>query len=78
LISGSEPLYVIDGLPIYPDNNSYGTGGDRQAKNALAALNPNDIESIEVLKDASATSCMVQSANGVFVTAKGNGRTNKN
>ena len=27
LISGSEPLYVIDGLPIYPDNAAYGTGG---------------------------------------------------
>jgi TonB-linked SusC/RagA family outer membrane protein len=62
LISGSEPLYVIDGLPIYPDNTNFGTGGtgsaasNRQPGNALATLNPNDIESIEVLKDASATS----------------------
>lgn len=72
LISGSEPLYVIDGLPIYPDNNAYGTGGDRQAKNALAALNPNDIESIEVLKDASATSVYgSRGANGVvLITTK--------
>jgi TonB-dependent starch-binding outer membrane protein SusC len=72
LISGSEPLYVIDGLPIYPDNNSYGTGGDRQSKNALAALNPNDIESIEVLKDASATSVYgSRGANGVvLITTK--------
>ncbi|MBA4057095.1 MAG: TonB-dependent receptor, partial [Marivirga sp.] len=72
LISGSEPLYVIDGLPIYPDNNNYGTGADRQAKNALAALNPNDIESIEVLKDASATSIYgSRGANGVvLITTK--------
>jgi TonB-dependent starch-binding outer membrane protein SusC len=72
LISGSEPLYVLDGLPIYPDNNAYGTGGDRQAKNALAALNPNDIESIEVLKDASATSIYgSRGANGVvLITTK--------
>lgn len=72
LISGSEPLYVIDGLPIYPDNASYGTGGDRQAQNALAALNPNDIESIEVLKDASATSIYgSRGANGVvLITTK--------
>ncbi len=72
LISGSEPLYVIDGLPIYPDNNSYGTGGDRQSKNALAALNPNDVESIEVLKDASATSVYgSRGANGVvLITTK--------
>ncbi|MBL0745513.1 SusC/RagA family TonB-linked outer membrane protein [Chryseolinea lacunae] len=72
LISGSEPLYVIDGLPIYPDNASYGTGGDRQSKNALASLNPADIESIEVLKDASATSIYgSRGANGVvLVTTK--------
>jgi TonB-dependent starch-binding outer membrane protein SusC len=72
LISGSEPLYVIDGLPIYPDNNSFGTGADRQSKNALASLNPNDIESIEVLKDASATSVYgSRGANGVvLITTK--------
>jgi TonB-dependent starch-binding outer membrane protein SusC len=72
LISGSEPLYVIDGLPIYPDNSSFSAGGDRQAKNALASLNPNDIESIEVLKDASATSVYgSRGANGVvLITTK--------
>jgi TonB-dependent starch-binding outer membrane protein SusC len=72
LISGSEPLYVIDGLPIYPDNGSFGTGGDRQAKSALSSLNPNDIESIEVLKDASATSIYgSRGSNGVvLITTK--------
>lgn len=72
LISGSEPLYVIDGLPIYPDNAAFGTGGDRRAGNALASLNPNDIESIEVLKDASATSIYgSRGANGVvLITTK--------
>lgn len=72
LISGSEPLYVIDGLPIYPDNNSFGTSGNRRAGNALVSLNPNDIESIEVLKDASATSIYgSRGANGVvLVTTK--------
>lgn len=72
LISGSEPLYVIDGLPIYPDNSSFGTGANRQANNALAALNPSDIESIEVLKDASATSVYgSRGANGVvLITTK--------
>lgn len=72
LISGSEPLYVIDGLPIYPDNSSFGTGGDRQSQNALAGLNPNDVESIEVLKDASATSIYgSRGANGVvLITTK--------
>ncbi|MGC3947558.1 MAG: TonB-dependent receptor [Chryseolinea sp.] len=75
LISGSEPLYVIDGLPIYPDNASYGTGGDRQAKNALASLNPADIESIEVLKDASATSIYgSRGANGVVLVTTRRGK----
>jgi TonB-linked SusC/RagA family outer membrane protein len=79
LISGSEPLYVIDGLPIYPDNNNFSTGSttgssqaNRQSGNALAALNPSDIESIEVLKDASATSIYgSRGANGVvLITTK--------
>ncbi|MFS4416938.1 SusC/RagA family TonB-linked outer membrane protein [Maribacter sp. 2307ULW6-5] len=70
--SGSEPLYVIDGFPIYPDNSAYGAGGNRQATNVLASINPNDIESIEVLKDASATSIYgSRGSNGVvLVTTK--------
>lgn len=72
LISGSEPLYVIDGLPIYPDNGSFGTSGNRQAGNALSSLNPNDIESVEILKDASATSIYgSRGSNGVvLITTK--------
>jgi len=85
LISGSEPLYVIDGLPIYPDNSSFGTTGtsattgasvgDRQPQSALAGMNPNDIESIEVLKDASATSIYgSRGANGVVLITTKRGR----
>jgi TonB-linked SusC/RagA family outer membrane protein len=82
LISGSEPLYVIDGLPIYPDNNNFSTGSttgssqaNRQAGNALAALNPSDIESIEVLKDASATSIYgSRGANGVVLLTTKRGK----
>jgi TonB-linked SusC/RagA family outer membrane protein len=72
ILSGSEPLYVVDGLPIYPDNNAVGTGGNRQPSNALAMLNPNDIESIEVLKDASGTAIYgSRGANGVvMITTK--------
>ncbi|OIQ23203.1 TonB-dependent receptor [Lacinutrix sp. MedPE-SW] len=66
----SSPLYVIDGLPI--DNG--GVGGSR---NPLNLLNPNDIESITVLKDASATSIYgSRGANGVILvtTKKGKDR----
>jgi TonB-linked SusC/RagA family outer membrane protein len=73
-ISGSsEPLYVIDGFPIEndPDAASPGTGGRVTAtvpSNPLAALNPNDIESIQVLKDASATAIYgARGANGVVI-----------
>ena len=70
--AGSEPLYVIDGFPIYPDNAAIGTGANRQPTNAMASLNPNDIESIEVLKDASATSIYgSRGSNGVvLITTK--------
>ena len=70
--SGSEPLYVIDGFPLYPDNGAIGTGGDRQPTNAMATINPNEIESIEILKDASATSIYgSRGSNGVvLITTK--------
>lgn len=76
ILSGSEPLYVIDGLPIYPDNSAVGTGGNRQAASALAMLNPNDIESIEVLKDASGTSIYgSRGANGVVMITTKRGKS---
>ncbi|CAM4070800.1 TonB-linked outer membrane protein, SusC/RagA family [Pedobacter westerhofensis] len=71
--TGSEPLYVIDGFPIYNDNNSFSSGVISGPKtNALALINPNDIVSIEVLKDASATAIYgSRGANGVvLVTSK--------
>src|SRR5690606_20013827 len=57
LSAGNEPLYVIDGFPIYNDNGQYTAGAlnNGQPANVLASLNPSDIESMEILKDASAT-----------------------
>lgn len=77
--SGQEPLYVIDGMPL-ETNNSQPTGasiagvGNSGNKNPLNFLNPNDIESIDVLKDASATAIYgSRGANGVILitTKKG-------
>ncbi len=65
--TGSTPLFVVDGLAL--DNSS--TGG---ATNPLTFLNPQDIESIDVLKDASATAIYgARGANGVILitTKKG-------
>jgi TonB-linked SusC/RagA family outer membrane protein len=77
---GNEPLYVIDGFPVYNDNNDANSGAISGASiNALASLNPSDIESIDVLKDASGTAIYgSRGANGVvqITTKKGKaGRT---
>lgn len=82
ITGGNEPLYVIDGLIVYNDVASTKTdaaGGDA-ALDPLAFLNPADIESIEVLKDVSATAIYgTRGANGVIIitTKKGShGRNN--
>ncbi len=78
--AGNEPLYVIDGLPIDNSEGITGSGtsavaevgANLNAKNPLNALNPNDIQSIEILKDASATAIYgSRGANGVvLITTK--------
>lgn len=78
-LSGSgEPLYVVDGMPL-------GGGTDKNASsNPLASINPADIESMEVLKDASATAIYgSRASNGVIVIttkkgSKGNAKISYN
>ncbi len=77
-----EPLYVIDGMPIYSDNNMINTSGPQDGLipelNLLAGLNPADIERIEVLKDASATAIYgARGANGVVLITTKRGRAGK-
>ena len=77
--AGADPLYVIDGFPI---NNDYGVndaGIVNGAKiNPLSSINPNDIESIDVLKDASATAIYgSRGANGVVIITTKKGRKNE-
>ncbi len=76
--NSNEPLYVIDGVPIYnqpTEPPSYGVGGSPPLpRNPLNLLNPSDIASITVLKDASATAIYgSRAANGVILveTKKG-------
>ncbi|HMF71884.1 MAG TPA: TonB-dependent receptor plug domain-containing protein, partial [Flavitalea sp.] len=54
ITAGNEPLYVLDGIPLQSDNLS-GIGLGGSVTSPLADINPSDIESMEVLKDASAT-----------------------
>lgn len=76
ITAGSEPLYVIDGVPAFVG------GGGREAGrtvNPLAALSPNDIESIEILKDASATAIYgSRGGNGVILITTRRGQPGQN
>ena len=64
--SGNDPLYVIDGMPIGGSNLSISGSGDNIS--GLSVINPNDIESIEVLKDAAAAAIYgARAANGVIL-----------
>lgn len=66
LHQSNVPLYVIDGLPYFVESSSL---------NPLAVISPNDIESIDVLKDASATAIYgSRGANGVIIVKTKNGR----
>lgn len=73
--SSSQPLIVIDGIPQNTPTNLNGfNGGDGTRFNPLALINPNDIESYEVLKDAGASVIYgSRAANGVILitTKKG-------
>lgn len=81
-INANDPLIVIDGV-IFTSNTKYnagyaGLGGsDGQTGNSfLATLNPNDIESIDILKDASAQAIYgSQAANGVILITTKKGKT---
>jgi TonB-linked SusC/RagA family outer membrane protein len=67
ITAGNQPLYVIDGIPMITGN--YGqVGFSGQGINALSDINPSDIESITVLKDASAAAIYgARATNGVIL-----------
>lgn len=77
--AGTQPLYVVDGVPIDNSNmlapgegNIAQLSNNQNARNPMNTLNPNDIESIEILKDASATAIYgSRASNGVvLITTK--------
>ena len=80
--SNSEPLYVIDGFPIENDieGSAVGNGGRSRTTppNPLVTLNPSDIASISILKDASATAIYgARGANGVVIITTKQGEGSK-
>jgi TonB-linked SusC/RagA family outer membrane protein len=77
--ASNAPLFVVDGFPI-SDFTPNGSGNvyDSGTQNVLNSFNPNDIESIEVLKDASSTSIYgARAANGVVLITTKKGKTGK-
>ncbi|WP_280745213.1 MULTISPECIES: TonB-dependent receptor [unclassified Parabacteroides] len=74
LQGGNEPLYVIDGFPVY-SGGGFGETGGKSQMSGLATVNPGDIESIEILKDASATAIYgARAANGVVLVTTKSGK----
>lgn len=79
ITAGSDPLYVIDGFPINNDYSLNDAGVTNGSKiNPLSSINTSDIETIDVLKDASATAIYgSRGANGVVIITTKNGTKGK-
>lgn len=71
LSAGNDPLYVVDGVAL-----DSGGGGVQGGRNPLSAINQNDIESVTVLKDASATAIYgSRASNGVIIITTKKGKS---
>ena len=87
LNSGQQPLYIIDGVPFNimdqavptsNDINSFGIFAANRGISPFSSINPNDIERIDVLKDADATAIYgTKAANGVVLITTKKGKTGK-
>ncbi|MCU0439578.1 MAG: SusC/RagA family TonB-linked outer membrane protein [Raineya sp.] len=72
VLASNAPLYIVDGVQITP-----GAVSGQGSSNTLGSINPNDIESIEVLKDAASAAIYgAQSANGVVIITTKKGKKN--
>ncbi|MCH4822662.1 TonB-dependent receptor [Gramella lutea] len=75
--ASSQPLFIVDGVPLVSRNNS-ALNSNIQPTNPLADINPNDIKSITILKDAAAASIYgSRGANGVVLITTKRGKTGK-
>lgn len=79
IANGNDPLYIVDGVP-FPSTSMSGVfgGGGGIVSSPLNTLNPNDIESIEILKDADVSAIYgSRGANGVILITTKKGRPGK-
>jgi TonB-dependent starch-binding outer membrane protein SusC len=82
ITAGTDPLWIVDGVPVatgnYGQMTATGEITNSDNSNVLAGINPNDIESMTVLKDASATSIYgSRAANGVILVTTKKGKAGK-
>jgi TonB-linked SusC/RagA family outer membrane protein len=79
IVGGSTPLFVIDGVQLDVNKNEVASSGSSQGTmDPLSTINPADIESIDVLKDASATAIYgSRGANGVVIITTKTGKSGK-
>lgn len=74
ITAGNDPLYIVDGVEVISGDKSRAF----PTSNALAGINPNDIESINIMKDAAAASIYgAQAANGVVIITTKRGKSGK-
>ncbi|MEI3799361.1 MULTISPECIES: SusC/RagA family TonB-linked outer membrane protein [unclassified Chitinophaga] len=73
--ASSQPLYIVDGMPV---ESSLQSDANNEVTNPLVDINPNDIESVEVLKDASASAIYgARASNGVVLVTTKKGKLNQ-
>ena len=78
LNASNDPLIVVDGVPLAPNRNLDGTSSIAGASDPLSMINPNDIESMNILKDASATAIYgSRASNGVIIITTKKGKSGK-
>ena len=75
LNASSEPLWIVDGVPVYTGSGTGAVNGTSYSVSPLSFINPDDIESITVLKDAATTSIYgADGANGVILVTTKQGK----
>ncbi|WP_273447447.1 SusC/RagA family TonB-linked outer membrane protein [Neolewinella agarilytica] len=74
----NQPLFVVDGIPITNETLTVGGGGSRNVSNRVADINPNDIESMNILKGGAATALYgLRAANGAVIITTKQGKSGK-
>jgi TonB-linked SusC/RagA family outer membrane protein len=78
LNASNDPLIVVDGVPLAPNRNPDGRPSIAGSPDPLSLINPNDIESMNILKDASATAIYgSRASNGVIIITTKKGKSGK-